>query len=120
MRKDLGDTCKMAYLLTTENIIVTVRPIQWWIQGFGPGVKFQKFRPNSPMLCNITALQYILHEMIEIEIKMKTGFCESRTQGTFSKVSIEIHLGLHCSYFLNIKIARKYLICRLHRLTACV
>lgn len=44
------------------------------------------------MLYNVTALQCNSHEMIENKINMKTGICESRTPGTFSMLSLEIHL----------------------------
>src|SRR6218665_388211 len=63
---------------------------QWRIQDFGSeGVKFQKFRPKPPILCNVTVGLHF-NEMIEINMKIES--CESRTTTleTFSMISLEV------------------------------
>src|SRR6218665_2000730 len=66
--------------------------LQWRIQDFGSGgVKFHKFRPKSPILCNVNwAYTLGLHEMIEINLKIE--ICKSRTQTleTLSMISLEV------------------------------
>src|SRR6218665_1829380 len=65
---------------------------QWRIQDFGQGgVKFKKFRPKPPILCNVTVgLQpYTLHEMIEINMKIETGE-RTPTLGTLSMISLKV------------------------------
>src|SRR6218665_625356 len=45
---------------------------EFWIRG----VKFKKFRPKPPILCNVTVGLHCTHEMIEINMNIE--ICESR------------------------------------------